>query len=125
MTDEAASDGVHGRRLSRVRDAAGRCAPVRIVHLGTGNFFRAHQAWYTDSCADRDRWGIAAFTGRSPDVADRLRGQDGLYTMRVQGRDSSTDTVVSALSAVHRSTDKDAWAQYFCRPELALVTVIR
>ena len=23
-------------------------APVRMVHLGLGNFTRAHQAWYTE-----------------------------------------------------------------------------
>ena len=38
-----------------------RCA---LVHLGLGNFFRAHQAWYTDRAPDAAEWGIAAFTGR-------------------------------------------------------------
>ncbi|HEV7167976.1 MAG TPA: mannitol dehydrogenase family protein, partial [Micrococcaceae bacterium] len=51
-------------RLSRPQDA-GPAAPVRIVHLGLGNFFRAHQAWYIDLARDADQWGIAAFTGRS------------------------------------------------------------
>lgn len=27
-------------------------APVRHVHLGLGNFFRAHQAWYTAHAPD-------------------------------------------------------------------------
>ena len=42
-----ASSSTHvAHRLSRASD--GRpAAPVRIVHLGLGNFFRAHQAWYT------------------------------------------------------------------------------
>jgi fructuronate reductase len=55
--------------------------PVRAVHLGLGAFFRAHQAWYTDRASDGAEWGIAAFTGRRPDLADALRGQDGLYTL--------------------------------------------
>ena len=36
---------------------AGPAAPVRIVHLGLGNFFRAHQAWYTDQAPDARRVG--------------------------------------------------------------------
>ena len=38
--------------------------PVRHVHLGLGNFFRAHQAWYSAHAPDCAQWGIAAFTGR-------------------------------------------------------------
>ena len=49
-----------------------------MVHLGVGNFHRAHQAWYTANSPDADQWGIAAFTGRRTDMADALRPQDGL-----------------------------------------------
>lgn len=61
---------------------ADRAAPVRIVHLGLGNFFRAHQCWYTEHAPDTADWGIAAFTGRgnSP-VVEQLNEQDGLYTL--------------------------------------------
>ena len=45
---------------------------ARIVHLGLGGFFRAHQAWYTGAAPDADRWGITAFTGRSPALAEAL-----------------------------------------------------
>jgi fructuronate reductase len=65
------------RRLDRGRD--GRpAAPVRIAHLGPGNFFRAHQAWYTEYAPDAADWGIAAFAGRRGAVARELAGQDGL-----------------------------------------------
>ena len=65
---------------------AGRTAPpVRLVHLGLGNFFRAHQAWYTDRAGDG--WGIAAFTGRSAALADALTAQDGLYTLVTRAGD--------------------------------------
>ena len=50
-------------RLSR-RHHGRPAAPVRIVHLGVGNFTRAHQAWYTEHAPDAGEWGIAAFTGR-------------------------------------------------------------
>lgn len=75
---------IHPRALSRAALAATTGhpvtrPPVRIVHLGLGAFHRAHQAWYTDQ-ADRGReWGIAAFTGRSPQAADEVANQDGLF----------------------------------------------
>jgi fructuronate reductase len=110
------------RRLERGRD--GRpAAPVRVVHLGLGNFFRAHAAWYTEHAADRADWGIAAFTGRSPATAVALAGQDALYTLLVRGRDGSRPEVVSSLSAVHPAADLTALRGYFATPEVAVVTL--
>ena len=97
-------------------------APVRIVHLGVGNFFRAHQASYTSAASDAADWGIAAFTGRSAAVAEQLEGQDGLYTLCVQGPDGDQNQLVTSLSAVHAAGDQSAWRSYFTRPELAIVT---
>lgn len=110
------------RRLSRSRDANSPAAPVRIVHLGVGNFFRAHQASYTSAASDAAEWGIAAFTGRSAAVAEQLEGQDGLYTLCVQGPDGDDNRLISSLSAVHAAGDHHAWRSYFERPELAIVT---
>jgi fructuronate reductase len=110
-----------GRRLSRDRD--GRpAAPVRIAHLGVGNFFRAHQAWYTEHATDAADWGIAAFTGRSAGAADALAGQDALYTLLVRGADGDLAEVISSLSAVHSSAVLDDWRRVFALPELAVVT---
>ena len=55
--------------------------PVRLVHLGLGNFFRAHQAWYTDRAPDAADWGYAAYSGRSTELARRLQAQHGRYTL--------------------------------------------
>ena len=52
-------------RLSRAAGFGRPPAPVRILHLGLGNFVRAHLAWYTEHAPDAADWGIAAFTGRS------------------------------------------------------------
>ena len=73
--------------------------PVRIVHLGLGGFFRAHQAWYTGAAPDAAEWGIAAFTGRSRTLADELAGQDGLYTLIVRGPQRDEMSVQRALVA--------------------------
>ena len=110
-----------GRRLSRGRD--GRpVAPVRIAHLGVGNFFRAHQAWYTEHAADSPEWGIAAFTGRSAGAADALAGQESLYTLLVRGAEGDRPEVISSLSAVHSSAVLDDWCRVFALPDLAVVT---
>ncbi|HEY0812907.1 MAG TPA: mannitol dehydrogenase family protein [Pseudonocardia sp.] len=107
------------RRLDRTRD--GRpAAPVRIAHLGPGNFFRAHQAWYTEHAPDAAEWGIAAFAGRTGAVARELAAQDGLYTLLVRAAEGDRPEVVSALTTV--SADLDDWRRCFARPELALVT---
>lgn len=105
------------------RDHHGRPpAPVRLVHLGVGSFFRAHQAWYTEHASDAADWGYAAFTGRSAAVADVLGEQDGLYTLVVRGPRGSEPELVSALSAVHAGDDVDALRGYLAAPEVAVVT---
>ena len=72
------------------RDTYGKAvAPVRTVHLGLGNFFRAHSAWYTEHTSSD--WGIAAFSGRSDTHVAELAAQDCLYTLVVQGKDVQTE----------------------------------
>jgi fructuronate reductase len=50
----------------------------RIVHLGLGNFHRAHQAVYTEDAGDD--WEITGVANRSRSIVDALRAQDG-YTV--------------------------------------------
>lgn len=97
-------------------------APVRILHLGLGNFFRAHQAWYTAHAPDAAEWGIAAFTGRSPATADALRPQDGLYTLITRGERDEFE-VVTSVSAVHTADEQAVLLSYFASPALAIVTL--
>ncbi|HEY3438315.1 MAG TPA: mannitol dehydrogenase family protein, partial [Actinotalea sp.] len=128
-TESTASSGSTGSTESTesprlTRAGHGRpAAPVRIVHVGLGNFFRAHQAWYTDKAPDAADWGIAAFTGRSTAMADALAPQDGLYTLITRAADGDTFDVISSISAVHAATDHDAWLGYWRSPDLALVTL--
>jgi fructuronate reductase len=110
-------------RLSRSAGDGRRAAPVRIAHLGLGNFFRAHQAWYTEHAPDAQAWGIAAFTGRTPVLAEAMAPQDGLYTLVTQRPDGDAYEVVSSVSAVHAAAEHDAWLGYVRSPELALITL--
>ncbi len=108
-------------RLSRRPDQT--LAPVRIIHLGLGNFFRAHQAWYTAKAPDGDQWGIAAFTGRRPDAARALAPQDGLYTLIVRGQDGDSLEVIDSISKVHTASDHVALLDYFRDSDVSIVTL--
>ncbi len=108
------------QRLSRRPDQP--APPVRIAHLGLGNFFRAHQAWYTMHAADGAEWGIAAFTGRRPDAARALAPQDGLFTLVVRHPEGDELEVVTSVSAVHAAADHTAWLAYLRDPEVVVVT---
>ncbi len=119
-TDTSEDRSGVGRRLSR--DGDGRpAAPVRIVHLGLGSFFRAHQAWYTDRAADAAQWGIAAFAGRSG-PPEGLVAQQGLYTLLVRDATRDEPLVVSSISEVHGSVDLRSWRAAFGLDDLSIVT---
>jgi fructuronate reductase len=108
--------------LSRATGSA-PAAPVRLVHLGLGNFFRAHQAWYTDRASDAAEWGIAAFTGRRGDLAAALAPQDGLYTLVTKAADGDRFDVITSLSRVHPADDHSAWLAHLRTPDVAVVTL--
>lgn len=110
-------------RLSRSLSGTPTPPPIRMVHLGVGNFHRAHQAWYTAHAPDADQWGIAGFTGRRPDMAEALAPQDGLYTLITRSGQGDAFELVGALAAVHAATEHEQFLDYFSQPELAIVTI--
>lgn len=63
--------------------APGAPAGTGIVHLGLGNFHRAHQAVYTARAlrAEPGDWGILGVANRSRRVVDAMRAQDHLYSV--------------------------------------------
>ncbi|MFJ4294839.1 mannitol dehydrogenase family protein [Curtobacterium sp. NPDC089689] len=93
-----------------------------IVHLGIGAFARAHLAWYTGR-TDGERWGITAFTGRSPEVAEALDAQDCRYTLVTRGADGDTAEVVDTVMAAHPGSDDTAWRHVVASPETTVVTL--
>jgi fructuronate reductase len=95
---------------------------VRIVHLGLGNFQRAHQAWYTEHAADRADWGIAGFAVRGAGLAERLAAQDGLYSLIERGPDTDSVSVVGSLVEAHAGDDPRL-AELLAAPTTAVVTL--
>lgn len=98
-------------------------APVRIVHLGLGAFHRSHQAWYTQHAGDAAEWGIAAFTGRRPDAADALSGQDGLYTVVERGDAGDTFEVVGSIVEAVDGADAGRLTALIAAAGTAVVTL--
>ena len=96
--------------------------PVRHVHLGLGNFFRAHQAWYSQHAPDGDEWGIAAFSGHSTSTAEQLTRQGG-YTLLTRGPDGDTAEWLTPISEAHPGTDHARLLTVLADPAVAVVTL--
>jgi fructuronate reductase len=111
--------------VSELRRSAG-APPVGLVHIGLGNFFRAHQAWYTTHAPDAPEWGIAAFTGRSSTRSHArvatLRSQDGLYTLITRAAGGDRFEVVASLAAIHVAGEHAAWLAYLADSKVQVVT---
>ncbi|MCX4141833.1 mannitol dehydrogenase family protein [Paraburkholderia sp. SEWSISQ10-3 4] len=76
---------------------------IGIVHLGIGNFHRAHQALYTEEAmlAAGGDWGICGVTLQGDvDKRDALMAQQGLYSVVERGPHGAKVTVVRALREV-------------------------
>lgn len=95
--------------------------PVRMVHLGLGAFHRAHQAWYTAMA--EPEWGIAAFTGRSPDAARLLTVQDGLYTLVERTEEGDRAQLIESIVQTHDGADQQALSELLTRPDVTVVTI--
>lgn len=110
-------------RLSRETVRVRPAAPVRIVHLGLGNFVRAHLAWYTENAPDAQEWGIAAFTGRRPEAARLLAPQDGLYTLLERRPEGDRPQIISSIVAAHTAAEHDAWLGYLRSPDVVVISL--
>lgn len=79
---------------------------VGIVHVGVGNFFRAHQATYLDEvlAAGHRRWGISGVGVLPHDaaMAQALAAQDGLFSVTTKHPDGTWEPrVVGSLVEHH------------------------
>jgi fructuronate reductase len=101
----------------------GASRSVRIVHIGLGAFFRAHQAWYTAVADETGEWGIAAFTGRNATAAEQLALQDGLFTLIERSADKDTATIVSSIVEAVDGANLDRFVELLAAPSTALVTL--
>lgn len=97
--------------------------PERIVHLGLGAFFRAHQAFYTQRASDAEQWGIVAYTGRSSEQADLLNGQNCKYTLITRDSNGDSFEVIDSVVRAVPASDLEDLIRTLANPNIALVTL--
>ena len=92
----------------------------RLVHLGIGNFARAHTLHATDVAGG---WSVVAFTGRSATMADALNAQGGRYGLIVRGAEGDEVSLVDVIDEVHPASDVDTLVRLLADPFTAVVTL--
>lgn len=77
-------------------------ADYRLVHLGIGNFHRAHQALYTELANEIDsaHWSITGVSFNSARVRDALAKQDYLYTLHEKDTNGESSRLISCVEKV-------------------------
>ncbi len=99
-----------------------------IVHIGTGNFHRAHQALYLDALfnkgLDQD-WAIIGTGVQPSDVKmyDALVAQDCLTTVVEQEATSSSARVTGSMIGMIRPGDKAALLDRLAHPDTRIVSM--
>jgi fructuronate reductase/mannitol 2-dehydrogenase len=97
-----------------------------VVHIGVGQFHRAHQEVYFDELARRGvtDWGVVGVGLHSRTAQDALEPQDLLYTVVERDADADTARVVGSLLAhLHAPADPDAVLAVLADPRIRVVTM--
>lgn len=101
---------IHSRRVgvpAYDRSSLGRS----IVHIGVGNFHRAHQAVYFDDLASRgvsQDWGITGISLRHGQTKELLSQQDWLYTVVERSGERNSARVVGSICQLHYAQEDQA-----------------
>jgi mannitol 2-dehydrogenase len=99
-----------------------------IVHIGVGNFHRAHQAVYLDDLfnAGRDHdWAIVGSGVRDPDVAvrEKLKEQDWLTTVVEQEAETTSIRVTGSMIDFVQPYDVGALLNTLSKPSIRIVSL--
>lgn len=95
----------------------------KIIHIGLGAFFKAHQAWYTFKSDIGKNWEIIAFTGRSPDAALELAANGFKYNLITRGNESDTTEVIDSIKEAFPISDEAAFHRFIIDSSVAIVTL--
>lgn len=101
-----------------------------IVHIGVGNFHRAHEALAIDDLLTQDStrpWaicGVALLPTDEP-LARRMQAQDGLYTLVEKHSDGTWDARVigSITEVLFAPDDPEAVLRKLCEPNIKVVSL--
>jgi mannitol 2-dehydrogenase len=113
--------------IARPRYERGSITPG-IVHIGIGNFHRAHQALYLDDLMNRGEaldWGIIG-AGVMPSDAlmrNKLAAQDFLTTLVEQEAESSSVRVIGPMIGFVPPEDRAALLNWLADPLIRIVSL--
>lgn len=97
-----------------------------ILHLGLGNFHRAHQAVYTAAAMDSHGgdWGIIGVANRSRAIVDAMNAQEMLYTV-MEISPSGTEFSVPAIHSevLVGAEDPGLVVDRIASPSIKIVTI--
>ena len=101
-----------------------------IVHLGVGNFHRAHQANYIDeylNTSNNMNWGICGINLRKEDSKnfENLKSRKGKYILKTisTSGDEKYKDINSIIKLIDWSKDKDEAEDILSNPDIKLVTM--
>src|SRR5271163_3666676 len=99
-----------------------------IVHIGVGNFHRAHQAVYLDDLFNSGRdhdWAIVGSGVRDPDVAvrEQLEEQDWLTTVVQQEAEATDIRVTGSMIDFVRPYDTGTLLNTLSEPSIRIVSL--
>lgn len=103
---------------------------VGIVHIGVGNFHRAHQAMYLDRLLNRGEaadWAICGvgLLPRDTEVRDALRSQDMRYTLVERSPDghAAARSIASLVDYLYAPDDPEAVFERLAHPGTRIVSL--
>lgn len=103
---------------------------IGIVHIGVGNFHRAHQQYYTNlllNDADQHHWGICgvALLPGDEKLVRNLKNQKGEYTLTVCGRDGRNQVhqINSLVEVLWAMEDSEAILEKIAAAETKIITL--
>lgn len=97
-----------------------------IVHLGLGNFHRAHAAVHTANAlaAEAGPWGIHGFANRSARIVEAMRAQDHRYSvLELSERGERAGVVDVHRAAGIAAEDPDAFVAAVAKPGHRILTL--
>ncbi|KAG6546654.1 hypothetical protein Mapa_011843 [Marchantia paleacea] len=103
-----------------------------IVHIGVGNFFRAHEALYVEQCLHlpgQEAWGIVGIGTREGSENGKkgraIQSQDCLYTLTeyTPNGDISARVVGSMIDYLHAPSDPQAALDRLASPETRIISL--
>ncbi len=101
-----------------------------ILHFGVGNFHRAHLECYTNRLLANDGnsdWGVcgAMLMPQDESLYQRLKSQDGIYSLTVCGRDgnNSVEWIGSLVELLWSGDDREAIINKVADKDIRIITL--